>query len=228
MLKEAFFLSFLLLLLSARTRDLAAFYCTDVDLDGMCWRRGGGLKERRSAGFGHFHHALFYLIFVPLRKAAKSARECVYFLFRVRAPDLSASFPFFTVPGAAGVAVSRGAAGEFMSLAFSSRSPSSSSSSKSPPSELTTMPSSSSQDRRGEDIISLSLDPSLYLKKKKEKKEGERRRRRRRKGEKKRVLVRLYDIYLIFKSAQEKVGGVLEYFTPRQSNKDGRPLIFIF
>lgn len=42
-LKEAFFLSFLLLLLlSARTRDLAAFYCTDVDLDGMCWRRGGG------------------------------------------------------------------------------------------------------------------------------------------------------------------------------------------
>lgn len=173
MLKEAFFLSFLLLLLSARTRDLAAFYCTDVDLDGMCWRRGGGLKERRSAGFGHFHHALFYLIFVPLRKAAKSARECVYFLFRVRAPDLSASFPFFTVPGAAGVAVSRGAAGEFMSLAFSSRSPSSSSSSKSPPSELTTMPSSSSQDRRGEDIISLSLDPSLYLKKKKKKRRRE-------------------------------------------------------
>lgn len=183
MLKEAFFLSFLLLLLSARTRDLAAFYCTDVDLDGMCWRRGGGgLKERRSAGFGHFHHALFYLISVPLRKAAKSARECVYFLFRVRAPDLSASFPFFTVPGAAGVAVSRGAAGEFMSLAFSSRSPSSSSSSKSPPSELTTMPSSSSQDRRGEDIISLSLDPSLYLKKKKRKEGGRKKKEKKKKG----------------------------------------------
>lgn len=72
MLKEAFFLSFLLLLLlSARTRDLAAFYCTDVDLDGMCWRRGGEIKRKKICGFRTLHHALFYLIFVPLTKAAK-------------------------------------------------------------------------------------------------------------------------------------------------------------
>lgn len=182
MLKEAFFLSFVVVVVvcaHSRSRCFLLYRC------GPGWdvlEEGGGLKERRSAGFGHFHHALFYLIFVPLRKAAKSARECVYFLFRVRAPDLSASFPFFTVPGAAGVAVSRGAAGEFMSLAFSSRSPSSSSSSKSPPSELTTMPSSSSQDRRGEDIISLSLDPSLYLKKKKKKEGGRKKKEKKKKG----------------------------------------------
>lgn len=38
------------------------------------------------------------------------------------------------------------------------------------------------------------------------------------------------DIYLIFKSAQrkEKSGGRFEIFYTRQSNKDGRPLIFIF
>lgn len=114
----------------------------------------------------------------------------------------------FTVPGAATVAVSLGAAGEFMSLAFSFRSPSSSSSSKSPPSELTTRPSSSSQDRRGEDIISRSLDPSLYSKR----------------AYSCPIMGYLFNIQI----GTEKSGGRFGIFYTRQSNKDGRPLIFIF
>lgn len=56
---------------------------------------GGGLKERRSAGFGHFHHALFYLISVPLRKAAKKrACVCVFLISCARSRPVR-QFPVF-------------------------------------------------------------------------------------------------------------------------------------
>lgn len=121
----------------------------------------------------------------------------------MRAPESLARVS--TVPGAARVAVSLGAAGEFMSLAFSSRSPSSSSSSKSPPSELTTMPSSSSQTRRGDDIISLSPTRCTKIKT---------------------VSLSNYEIYLIFKSTHKSGGRFGIFYTTRQRNKDGRPYIY--
>lgn len=71
MLKEAFFLSFLLLLLSARTRDLAAFYCTDVDLDGMCWRRGGGIKRKKICGFRTLPSRAFLSYICASKKSSK-------------------------------------------------------------------------------------------------------------------------------------------------------------